>query len=373
MATLNKKLLLIITCTIIITPAVAQNFEDEEKKTPLVHFDIGRDGRDVRDDTPALTVDMMGTVRAKFEYQPEVDNARFSVRTARLGFGGSIMTDFLYKMEIDLSDEGKIKMVDAYVGAKIYKGLNFTIGYMRVPFSIDAHRSPHLQLFANRSFIAKQTGNVRDVGATLGWKFGKKIPVNVQVGMFNGSGLPEGLQQYWTKRFNYSAKVQAAFVPGMNFVASYMTTMPEAVRIHLYDVGVTYSTGRWIFETEYLRKEYTGNAFDGVNAVDAFLSYGLPIGKGAFRRISFLWRYDYLDDHSNGIAANIGTELAPQWSLVANDIERHRATAGVTFSLGLPFSADIRLNYEKYFYARNATSIGVSDHDKIVVELMAHF
>ena len=32
-------------------------------------------------------------------------------------------------------------------------------------FTIDAHRSPHLQYFANRSFIAKQVGNVRDVGA----------------------------------------------------------------------------------------------------------------------------------------------------------------------------------------------------------------
>ncbi len=45
---------------------------------------------------------------------------------------------------------------------------------MRVPFTIDAHRSPHLQYFANRSFIAKQVGNVRDVGAVIGWKFGKR-------------------------------------------------------------------------------------------------------------------------------------------------------------------------------------------------------
>ena len=37
----------------------------------------------------------------------------------------------------------------------------------RVPFTIDAHRSPHVRFFANRSFIGKQVGDVRDVGATL--------------------------------------------------------------------------------------------------------------------------------------------------------------------------------------------------------------
>jgi hypothetical protein len=206
----------------------------------------------------------------------------------------------------------------------------------------------------------------------LGWKFDTKIPLNIQLGMFNGSGLPEDLQQYWTRSFNYSAKIQAGLLPGMNFVAGYMTTKPDFVRLHLYDVGVTYNVHRWLFEGEYVRKEY-GGEFDGTNSVDAFVSYGLPIRKGVFRKISFLGRYDYLGDHSTGTAANVGTEPAPVWSLIANDIERHRATAGVTFSLGLPFEADIRLNYEKYFYAPNASPIGVSDHDKIVIELMAHF
>jgi hypothetical protein len=118
-------------------------------------------------------------------------------------------------------------------------------------------------------------------------------------------------------------------------------------------------------EGEYLRKEYAEDAFETVNSVDAFLSYGIPITKGAFERISFLGRYDYLGDHSSGIAGADGL-------LMVNDPERHRATAGVTFSLGLPFTADIRLNYEKYFY-REGVIIGPSDHDKVVVEFMAHF
>ncbi len=274
------------------------------------------------------------------------------------------------KMEIDRSDEGVIKMVDAYAGARIYKGLTFNIGYMRVPFTIDAHRSPHLQLFANRSFIAKQVGNVRDVGATLGWEFGTKVPVNLQVGVFNGSGLDEDLQQYWTRSFNYSFKAQVGFARGFNLVASYQTTRPQHVRLHLYDVGINYKSGRWQAEGEFLRKEY-GDEFEGVNAFNVFASYGLPVyGATALKKVSFLGRWDHMSDHSNGLAG-------PGNQLIVNDTKRHRATAGVTFSLGLPFTADIRLNYEKYFYgADNETrpvTPGPSDHDKIVVEFMAHF
>ncbi len=319
-------------------------------------------GAGAQNNEPAVTVTPTGTVRTKFEYQPGQNNARFSVRTARFGIGGVVYRRLDYKMEIDLSDEGRMRMVDAYVGATIWRGLSFDIGYMRVPFTIDAHRSPHLQMFANRSFIAKQVGNVRDVGAVLGWKFGVKVPVNIQAGVFNGSGLPESLQSYWTRTFNYSLKAQAEVTPELSVVASWQTTRPGNFRIHMFDAGATWRSGRWLVEGEYLRKEYTGSTFRGVNSVDAFASYGLPLARGLFERISFLGRYDYLDDHSNGAGS----------TLTVNDPARHRATAGVTFSLGLPFTADVRLNYEKYFYRRGVTP-GPSDHDKIVLELMAHF
>jgi hypothetical protein len=322
---------------------------------------------------PDVTVVPTGTVRTKFEYQPGENNARFDVRTARFGIGGTVYRRLDYKMEIDLSDEGKMKMVDAYVGAKIYKGLSFNIGYLRVPFTIDAHRSPHLQLFANRSFIAKQVGGVRDVGAVLGWKFGRRVPFNIQLGAFNGSGLAENLQRYWTRTFDWSAKVQAGIIEGMNLQASYRTAKPGPVRMHLYDAGVTYTRGRWLVEGEYLRKTYErydlsgapGALREATDSFDAIASYGIPLVRGPFERISFLGRWDYLDDHSSGVAG-------PDGGLIINDPSRHRATAGVTFSLGLPFTADIRLNYEKYFYRAGAVP-GPSDHDKIVLELMAHF
>lgn len=130
----------------------------------------------------------------------------------------------------------------------------------------------------------------------------------------------------------------------MNFVVSYQTTRPADTRIHLYDVGCSYRLGGWFFEAEYLRKEYARNSFAGVNAFDGFFCYDLPLRR-VFKKMSFAGRYDYMSDHSNGIPDDNGL-------LFVNDLERHRVTAGITFSFGLPFMADIRLNYEMYFTTR---------------------
>ena len=130
----------------------------------------------------AQNVRVGGTLRGKYEYQTHEKEGRFEVRTARVNVSGDINPMVSYKAEIDLCDEGSIKMLDAYTKIKPWRTLDFTIGQMRVPFTIDAHRSPHQQYFANRSFIAKQVGNVRDVGASLGYTFGVGFPIIVQAG-----------------------------------------------------------------------------------------------------------------------------------------------------------------------------------------------
>lgn len=84
-----------------------------------------------------------GTIRGKYEFQTETNESRFEVRNARFSVSGNVHPIVAYKAEIDLSDEGSIKMLDAYARVFPVKDLNFTIGQMRVPFTIDAHRSPH--------------------------------------------------------------------------------------------------------------------------------------------------------------------------------------------------------------------------------------
>lgn len=330
-------------------PVMADNDNDDVDLTPKVH----------------------GTIRGKYEYQPEDGEGRFQVRNARVSIEGDVTKTVSYKAEIDLSDEGQIKMLDAYTRLKPVRGLNFTIGQMRVPFTIDAHRSPHQQYFANRSFIAKQVGNVRDVGATLGYSFNVGIPITLEAGMFNGSGLTNQ-KDFWTNNVNFSAKAQLFFPRGFNLTLSTQKIKPEDVSVMMYDAGAYYHAHGWHVEAEYLYKHYEDEAFKAVHAVDAFVSYDIPLRKCFFKKISPLVRYDFMSDHSDGMRYNSDGDEDKAGSLITNDYQRSRVTGGVTFSLSLPFVSDIRLNYEKYFYREGAIA-HPSEKDKFVIEFMTRF
>lgn len=308
--------------------------------------------------------DIHGTIRAKYEYEPPINEGRFEIRNARVGVEGKIIPIVRYKAEIDLSDEGVIKMLDAYVRVQPLSPLKITVGQMRVPFTIDAHRSPHLQYFANRSFIAKQVGNVRDVGAAIGWTFENATPITLEGGIFNGSGLTNQ-KNYWTSNYNFSVKAQTLIAGHFNITLSCQKANAGDVNTYMYDAGTYFQNERWHIEAEYLRKHYAGGAFRPVNAIDAFAAYRLPMKKG-LTAISFLGRYDYMSDHSQG-KKDDGAALS------VDDPERHRITGGITLSMGKGnLQADLRLNYEQYFYPKDVAP-SISEQNKAVVELVVHF
>lgn len=331
------------------TPTVAQDDNDKVDLTPQIH----------------------GTIRGKYEYQTSEGEGRFEVRNARVSVTGQVARAVEYKAEIDLSDEGQIKMLDAYTRLKPAKGLGFTIGQMRVPFTIDAHRSPHQQYFANRSFIAKQVGNVRDVGVTLGYSFNVGIPVALEAGLFNGSGLT-GQKDYWTSSLNFSAKAQVFLPRGFNLTLSAQKIKPDYASVMMYDAGAYWQAHGWHVEAEYLFKHYSKNAFKNVHAVDAFACYDIPLRRCFFTKVSPLVRYDYMTDHSDGKCYDADGKTSEAGTLIVNDCRRSRITGGLTLSIAKPFISDIRINYEKYFYRAGATP-KTSERDKIVVEVMTRF
>lgn len=312
-----------------------------------------------------FTPELHGTLRGKYEYQPQENEGRFEVRTARVSVTGKVISQIEYKAEIDLCDEGSIKMLDAYTRITPWKNFKFTIGQMRVPFTIDAHRSPKQQYFANRSFIAKQVGNIRDVGAMLSYDFGGKVPVRLEAGLFNGSGLTNQ-KDFWTKNINFSAKAQAFLTKNLTLTLSAQKIKPDSIGIMMYDGGLTWKKGGFIAEAEYLYKTYAHGAYKDVHSVDVFTSYAFPLKKKALvKYISPLVRYDFMTDHSDGKRDGNG-------KLTTTDYQRHRLTVGTTFSLSKPFHTDIRLNYEKYFYRHDGIA-KPSEKDKFVVEFVTSF
>lgn len=319
------------------------------------------------------TMKIGGTLRGKYEYQTEEKEGRFEVRTARVNVAGKLNEWVEYKAEIDLCDEGQIKMLDAYTRLRPLKDKNFqfTIGQERVPFTIDAHRSPNQQYFANRSFIAKQVGNVRDVGAEIGYTFHPGFPIVTRFGIFNGSGLTNQ-KDYWTNHINFSGKVEFLFPFNTNLVLSVQKVKPGPVNIIMYDAGINFHKNGFIAEAEYLYKHYNNDAFQAVHAFDGFVSYDIPVGskRSLIKKVSPLARFDFMTDHSNGkLYEKDGVK-----QLIVNDYKRNRVTAGVTLSIDKPFVSDIRINYEKYHYSHDNNALAkVSERDKIVVEFMTHF
>lgn len=312
-----------------------------------------------------LKPEIHGTVRGKYEYQTTINEQRFQVRNARFSITGNLLPVVSYKAEIDLCDEGVIKMLDAYARVTPLEGLNITIGQMRVPFTIDAHRSPHLQYFANRSFIAKQMGSLRDAGATLKYSMKEGFPFAVEAGLFSGSGLTE--QKGWHKALSYSAKLELMPFKGYNLTLSTQRIRPFDRNIYMYDVGTYYDWNNWHFEVETMYKEYPNSLFKSVWAVNAFVNYDWFIRKkkSLFKKVSLLARFDYMGNNSDGT-------LDEQGEFLITDYERKRITSGLTFSFGKPFQADLRLNYEKYFYEDRSFALE-SEQDKLVVEMMVRF
>lgn len=318
-----------------------------------------------------------GTIRGKYERQfsssdnndsesESTDAQRFEVRNARISVDGVLAERVSYKAEIDLCDEGSVKMLDAYGRVKLTPRLDVQIGQYRVPFTIDAHRSPHQQYFANRSFIAKQVGSIRDVGLSATYTLTRNEQGwgNIlQGGLFNGSGLT-GQKDYWTSSINFSLKDQLLMPKGWLLEASMQKIKPNGVTIMMYDGALQWHNHNWICEAEYVYKDYAHDAFEVVNAVDVFFCYDQWLknekntGK-LLQKVSYLARYDFMGDNSDG--------------LKLTDSERKRITGGVTLSFGQKaFTADLRINYEKYFY-NDGAKIKTSEHDKVVAELMIRF
>ena len=350
-----KKIACLLLAALLAHAAGAQTSSADEGKK------IDKERLETKDYLPQVH----GTIRAKYEYQTGMGAGRFEVRNARVSLTGNILPSVAYKAEIDLSDEGQIKMLDAYARLFPLEGLTVTAGQMRVPFTIDAHRSPHQQYFANRSFIAKQVGNVRDVGLTVGYRLPTDMPVTIEGGLYNGTGLTN--QKVWHKEVNYSAKAELFPIPGLNLTLSVQAIQPEDIRMQSYDIGAYYEFGRFHIEGEYLYKTYSKNAFADVQAVDAFINYDLPLKKGPFTKMSFLARYDMMTDQSDAKTTDDVTG-----ALVTTDYQRQRLTGGITLSLSKAFRTDLRLNFEKYFYASHSIA-KESEQDKVVLELMVRF
>ena len=310
-----------------------------------------------------------GTVRAKYEYSPITDASRFQVRNARFSVTGNVHQMVAYKAELELSDRGQTRILDAYVRVLPVKGLALTMGQVKKQFSTDNLRSPHNMLFANSAFIVSEFANLRDVGFTIGYNAKEYVPIEAIFGVYNGNGLYD--QKNWKKHFNYTGRLIFNTCKYFAFDLNWQSIKPEDVRMNVFDMAMRADFYGVHLEAEGAYKIYQKDickhkpsyGFTGIAYYDIMLPK-------VFHHLRILGRYDMISDDYERKDVLVG-DMGVQ-SCEISTPARQRITTGVTLGLAKPILAELRINYEKYFH-KNLSKISADDNDKLVIEIVARF
>lgn len=304
-----------------------------------------------------------GVVRARWEVETDDSYNRFEVRNARVALNGNIAPTIDYLVQADFCDQGKIKILDAWGGIQIIKGLKFRAGQFLMPIGIEPLRAPAAYIFANRAFVGKQMCNARGVGAELAYTPPTTAPLTLKAAVYNAKSVADHDVWEHSPAFSASALWQVRHV-GIN--VGFQSSVPAAGRVNLTDAAIIFKSGRWNAEAEYMYKHYTHHYSKAAHGYSVFGDYIMPVKAGVFNQLSFQGRFDGMTAHNSG-------DLTSEGSLCDDMPARNRITVGSTLSyVQNKLQTHIRLNYEKYFYHHDV-AVPVGQGDKVAVELAVSF
>lgn len=297
--------------------------------------------------------DLDAILKVKSEYDLDNSLIRFEVRNARFGLKGKINDFMSYKIELDLSDEGKMKMLDAYVRLTPVKNLDFYLGQRKIPFSTDYMRNPAENIFANRSFLAKYINDgMRDIGFYIDYKFGTDVPVDILLGAVNGTG---NNNPKWIEKPNLVSRLIVGPETGFRAAGNFYYGEAE-YRDHLAMVGgeLRYTNGKLFVESEYISRSWTDTLDARVHDDGIYIHsyYNFLIDKKLVKIITPTARWDMMGH-----------------SVFGGETDAGRLTVGVNFGFEpKQFYSEIRLNYENYY----KSSLPIHT-DKLTLEFIARF
>ena len=328
-----------------------------------------------------------GAVKVKLEVDLQDAAYRFNVRNSRFGVRGNVSRSMYYRIQVDFNNEGKISILDSYVGYSI-GGFDAKLGQQQYHFSTDLDRGPTTNMFANRSFLAKyltsyygnevsdgkivsyvKTLGSRDLGLSMSYHFKTDLPLNLIAGVFNGSGTnnPE-----WGKRVNLMGRIELGGKEGLQgSVAYYHGYSPQHVTVEEHNgtfvtkdfeqklrmVGgeLRYTRGGLLLEGEYARRYLCmkgATAMMATAQVQGYYRFQLPKSP----MIDYIAPIARWDMGNNVDYLNVQNNLRETFSA-------NRITVGVNFGFGSKWiQSEIRLNYEKYLLK-----------DKFTLEVVASF
>jgi hypothetical protein len=300
-----------------------------------------------------LLPEINGILKTKVEYDLDNSLTRFEVRNARFGFKGKVNKYFSYKAQIDLSDEGIIKMLDAYVMFTPLPDLDIYLGQRKVPFSTDYMRSPADNIFANRSFLSKYINNgLRDIGFFVNYKTSGNVPVDIFVGAVNGTGNND---PQWITKPNIAGRISAGKDKGIRIAGNlYLGESLYQDKLTMLGGELRYSSGSLFIESEYITRSWTDSLSTRI-------------------RNDGLYIHSYYNFFRNDKIISLITPTA-RWDIIGNsvfgkEVDAKRLTLGInTGFFPKQFYAEIRLNYENYFKGNLPVHT-----DKVTLEFIARF
>lgn len=303
-----------------------------------------------------------GVTRARYEIQTTNGRSRFAIRNSRVWIRGSFLPKLSYFVSTDLCDQGSFQFLDAYGKFDVGNGVAIQAGQFRIPFGVDPFRGPGNYIFADRSFIGRDIDNIRADGVQASYTFQHGVPAVITLGVFSPNTITD--QNHWSKTLHYALKAEVP-IGAFKITGGLQTIKPDAVRVNMADVCISFANGRWNAEAEYIYEHYVDNSFPGCHSYNAWVDYGMPLKKTMFNRLSFQARLDASTSHSNGTVVN--------GSLQEDHPNRKRLTIGSTLSyIKKPVKCEIQINYQKYFY-KEGYAAPDGRNDKVVSELIVLF
>lgn len=304
-----------------------------------------------------------GVVRARWEMLTDDGSNRFAVSNARLKVSGMIAPTIDYFLQSDFCANGKLMFLDGWGRIAILPQLKIRAGRFRIPFGVDTFRYPGNYIFGNRSFIGKYVDNIRAVGFDISYTL-PGVPLKLEAGVFNQHG--ENHSYAWSH--HKQVAVKAAYTAAQfTFTAGYQNIRPGEMPINMVDAAVTFNSGRWLAEAEYMYSHYTCNSFTDNHAYNVYVSYDIPVKIGPFRTLSVQSRFDGMNDFSTGIADESG-------NLVCNQAARDRLTLGATLVYTYKgMRCNLRVNYENYFYRKNKPAADSDARNRLLAEIAVMF
>ena len=351
------------------------------------------------DDSKDYKPHIYGTVKTKFEISTYDGQMRFNVRNSRLGVRGNVSPALRYAMQIELSSEGKLEVLDSYVAVDL-KHLSISLGQQQYGFSAELDCGGK-NYFANRSFIGKfisqyystglsdgrpvydvNTIGSRDIGLLLS-SGGGDFPLTVSLGIFNGEGINN---PKWTRHVNFVSRIGYRINHRLRFAVGYyngqtpVTSMVSEAedgtltlvgckqKIEMENVEVFYTTRRFIVEAAYATRLLSGDM--GRNRMHSVLVqslYKIPIRRSkVFDHFAPMVRWDWVNDckYIDEADSSFGAFRA------------HRITAGLTLGMTEKLlRGEIRLNYEHYMLGDRPLHMKANTllHNKFTLEFIAVF